>query len=76
MGDKLREQLEKSNVALEEAAAELDRLHEVNADLVEALSTLIGMAENFADELSHTHPVVKEAKAALAKAQGENNDAN
>jgi len=52
---------------LEEAAAELRRLHEVNAELVEALRVVIRGVPD-------TWDGVKQAKAALAKAQGKNND--
>ena len=49
-----------------EAAAELRRLHEVNAELVEALSVVIRGVPD-------TWDGVKQAKAALAKAQGDSN---
>lgn len=48
------------------AAAELRRLHEVNAELVEALSVVIRGVPD-------TWDGVKQAKAALAKAQGDSN---
>jgi hypothetical protein len=46
-----------------EAAAELRRLHEVNAELVEAVKAA----------LSDDQPYIERCKAALAKATGENN---
>lgn len=46
-----------------EAAAELRRLHEVNAELVEAVRAA----------LSDDQPYIERCKAALAKATGENN---
>ena len=46
------------------AAAELRRLHEVNAELVEALKAA----------LSDDQPYIEKCKAALRKAQGDNND--
>lgn len=49
------------------AAAELRRLHEVNAELVEALQQIIDLPED-----SRIH--YKVARKALAKATGENND--
>lgn len=52
---------------LEKAAAELRRLHEVNAELVEALRVVIRGVPD-------TWDGVKQAKAVLAKAQGEKND--
>ena len=49
------------------AARELRRLHEVNAELVEALRVVIRGVPD-------TWDGVKQAKAVLAKAQGEKND--
>jgi hypothetical protein len=49
------------------AAAELRRLHEVNAELVGALRVVIRGVPD-------TWDGVKQAKAVLAKAQGEKND--
>lgn len=46
-----------------EAAAELRRLHEVNAELVEAVRAA----------LSDDQPYIERCKAALVKATGENN---
>ena len=46
-----------------EAAAELRRLHEVNAELVEAVKAA----------LSDDQPYIERCKAALIKATGENN---
>ncbi len=46
-----------------EAAAELRRLHEVNAELVEAVKAA----------LSDDQPYIEKCKAALVKATGENN---
>jgi hypothetical protein len=46
-----------------EAAAELRRLHEVNAELVEAVKAA----------LSDNQPYIERCKAALVKATGENN---
>jgi hypothetical protein len=51
----------------QETVEELRRLHEVNVELVEALSVVIRGVPD-------TWDGVKQAKAALAKAQGENND--
>ena len=45
------------------AAAELRRLHEMNAELVEALKAA----------LSDDQPYIEKCKAALVKATGENN---
>jgi hypothetical protein len=45
------------------AAAELRRLHEVNAELVEAVKAA----------LSDNQPYIERCKAALVKATGENN---
>lgn len=53
------------------AAAELRRLHEVNQELLEAFQTLVNMAELFANELHAGHPDVIAARAAIAKATGE-----
>jgi hypothetical protein len=47
----------------DEAAAELRRLHEVNAELVEAIKAT----------LSDDQPYIERCKAALVKATGENN---
>ena len=46
------------------AAAELRRLHEVNADLLEALEQMVEIAE------AQGH-IVKKPRAAIAKARGE-----
>ena len=51
----------------DQAAEELRRLHEVNAELVEALEAVIRGVPD-------TWDGVKQAKAVLAKAQGEKND--
>jgi len=56
---------------LEEAAAELRRLHEVNAELVEALNDIAEWTERYT---TPGHPISTVAKAALRKATGENND--
>ena len=50
-----------------DVATELRRLHEVNLDLLEALSEVVDMC----DELQFKYLFVEEAKAALAKAKGE-----
>jgi uncharacterized membrane protein YheB (UPF0754 family) len=55
---------------MEESAAELRRLHEVNQELLEAFQTLVNMAELFANELHAGHPDVIAARAAIAKATG------
>ena len=47
----------------DEAATELRRLHEVNAELVEAVKAA----------LSDDQPYIEKCKAALVKATGENN---
>lgn len=51
-----------------QAAAELRRLHEVNAELVEVLREIMSWEEN--EEMVWA----ERAKAALRKAQGENNE--
>ncbi len=48
---------------VEQAAAELRRLHEVNAELLEAVKAA----------LSDDQPYIERCKAALVKATGENN---
>jgi hypothetical protein len=53
--------------ASSKAIAELRRLHELNAELVEALRVVIRGVPD-------TWDGVKQAKAVLAKAQGEKND--
>ena len=65
LDDELRRN-DKLTLLYEHAAHELRRLHEVNAVLVEALNSLVNMAEHFADELHDTHPDVIAAKAALS----------
>lgn len=67
---RLADQLERMSLSTpwdKKAAAELRRLHEVNAELVEALRVVIRGVPD-------TWDGVKQAKAVLAKAQGENND--
>ena len=65
---RLKNQQQPLSLALrEKAAAELRRLHEVNAELVEALRVVIRGVPD-------TWDGVKQAKAVLAKAQGEKND--
>jgi hypothetical protein len=75
---KIADYLMKEGGALDQnAAAELRRLHEVNAELVEALSFIAGHYLSAADleSAGHmAHMFVYRAKAALAKATGENND--
>ncbi len=56
----------KELTTLKEAADELRRLHEVNAELVEALEYII-------KGVPDTWWGVKNARAAIAKATGENN---
>ena len=65
---RLKNQQQPLSLALrEKAAAELRRLHEMNAELVEALRVVIRGVPD-------TWDGVKQAKAVLAKAQGEKND--
>ena len=58
-----------------EAAALLRRLHSINEELLEALITAMPFVEDAADDevyKSHcVHRVLKEIRAAIAKAQGE-----
>ena len=54
-----------------QAAAELRRLHEVNAELMEALNDLVN---EIGDGFMPHKLFVDQALAALAKATGENND--
>ena len=56
---------------LEKAAAELRRLHEVNAELVEALEKLarLGNGDQYGNSIGN-----EIAQEALRKAQGDNND--
>ena len=62
---RLKNQQQPLSLALrEKAAAELRRLHEVNAELVEALKAA----------LSDDQPYIEKCKAAIAKATGENHD--
>ena len=62
-----------------EAAAELRRLHEVNAELVEALETLANNLGEFASQMETQQKCnvltnyADEAFTAIAKAQGDNN---
>jgi hypothetical protein len=51
------------DMVLDQAAAELRRLHKVNAELVEAVKAA----------LSDDQPYIERCKAALVKATGENN---
>lgn len=61
---RLAEHLEDQGYYLDsDAAAELRRLHEVNAELVEAVRAA----------LSDDQPYIETCKAALVKATGENN---
>ena len=63
--------LDDANETLKRAAAELRRLHEVNQDLVEALSVCIyhgdGLSENHQSYLPPS--VLLKAKSAIAKAR-------
>ena len=56
----------------QQAAAELRRLHEVNAELVEALRDMVQMMDS-GDEHGAGSQWHTQAKAALRKAQGDNN---
>ena len=73
MTDKLKEQLEKCNVALEEAATELDRLYDLNQELVEALNDLLTMPESDGTfSMGSLRKSIKDrAKDVLKKAKGE-----
>lgn len=55
------------------SASELRRLHEVNAELVEALSWLVAAVDADGYSTKYQRGLSK-ASYALAKAQGENND--
>ena len=60
-----------------DAGYQLRRLHEVNAELVEALKQVMLWIENWSPEFSYDPdwPFDRDAaKAALAKAQGDSND--
>lgn len=66
---RLKNQQQPLSLALrEKAAAELRRLHEVNAELVEALNDLVN---EIGDGFMPHQLFVDQALAALAKAQGE-----
>ena len=52
------------------AATELRRLHAVNQDLLEALSEL----SEFCKELGFSWSCIAQARAAIAKAEGESNE--
>ena len=54
-----------------QAAAELRRLHEVNAELVETLAEIAEWTERYT---TPGHPISTVARAALAKVTGENHD--
>jgi len=54
-----------------DAASELRRLHEVNAELVEALNNIIEEPKNTMSDNKALREIVRIAKAALAKAEGE-----
>ena len=65
----LADQLERMSLSTQwdkKAAAELRRLHEVNAELVEALRVVVRGVPD-------TWDGVKQAKEAIAKSQGKNN---
>lgn len=53
------------------AAAELRRLHEVNQELVEALTVLLKLHDNKVDIAEAWETSMEEARAALRKARGE-----
>ena len=55
-----------------EAAAELRRLHAVNADLLEALLNLEAMAERYSPPGYPIPDAQKAARTAIAKATGQN----
>lgn len=59
---------------LDQAAAELRRLHEVNAELVEALKAFDDAAKDSKSIIGFSGkalPLLKKARAAIAKATGE-----
>ena len=64
-------QIHEYNAPEYKVCAELRRLHEVNAELVEALRDLLGEVTDGYEP--HT-VFIDQAKAALAKAQGDNNE--
>ena len=55
-------------VMCHKAAAELRRLHEVNAELVEALKEIAEWVDRYT---TPGHPISKVSRAAIAKATGE-----
>ena len=52
-----------------ESCAELRRLHEVNAELLEALVSIVNSAA--ANQAAILFPLLDDARAAIAKAEGE-----
>lgn len=63
-------QIHEYNAPEYKVCAELRRLHEVNAELVEAFEQLMNDMDNGVIEVK----TMQNANAALAKAQGDNND--
>lgn len=70
LADALENMVHMNFAATDQAAAELRRLHEVNAELVEALSALLKRVMTGYDGLPQGRGVIM-AEAAIAKATGE-----
>ena len=60
---------------VEDSIAELRRLHSLNAELLEALKSIVKSLSDQDDEglIEHAQQMIN-ARAAIAKAQGESND--
>ena len=67
---RLADVLDKSVLAVcAEAAAELRRLHEANAELLEALKELVAQTDANFFALNHDHVALQNARAAIAAAK-------
>ena len=67
----LRHAQELDRRGLLEEAAELRRLHAVNAELLEALQACEARLTHLAQNSVNVVPELKQARAAIAKAEGE-----
>lgn len=76
MADEIQERMNGLNTnddvrVFDYAAAELRRLHQVNAELLEALKEITEWTERYT---LAGHPISTAARAAIAKATGESNE--
>lgn len=71
LADELEIKAKALGFSLSPHAAELRRLHEVNAEILEALKELVAHTDGKLFAVKHDHVALQNARAAIAKATGE-----